>query len=181
MKHILVHVLITGDSSAVVLAVVAAVLVLGLVGLVAKRRRPGTSVPGRRTTSTPSQADTVHARVGDGAPRVLVVNGSGQPVHDVRAFVALGPRRRPTFAGWIRTLEPTGAEGARLALTADGREAWIKWLGDGHGDSSQVEVEFTFRDGAGQYWHRTRGGELVAIDEDDASLHLGRRRLRLSA
>lgn len=180
--HTSVQVLATGDASAVLLAVVVAVVVLGLGALVATRRRPtGSGGQGRSTEPTASQADAVRARVGEGAPKVLLVNGSSRAVHDVRAFVALGARRRPLFVGWIRTLAPTDAEGARLALTADGREAWIKWLGDGHGDHTQVEVEFTFRDDAGQYWHRARGGELSAIAEEDASLHLGRRRLRLSA
>lgn len=135
--------------------------------------RSATTVPAQRD----GQADLVQAWAVKDAPVCLVANESSRPVHDVRAFVALGRRRRSTFVGWVKTLEPTGAKPAKVALSADAREAWLRWLDQQAGAGTDVAVEFTFRDSDGQYWHRTRRGDLVPTDDSGAALHLGRSRV----
>lgn len=107
-----------------------------------------------------STAPAVEAWPEEEALQVLVANRSNRPVHDVRAFVAMG-RRRASCVGWIRTLPPTGDDAAQVALTADSRESWIAWQ-DRHG-VQEVEVECTFRDDTGQYWRRGRKGDLIQI------------------
>lgn len=117
----------------------------------------------RPSASTGSEgAPAVEAWAEAGTPEVLVANLSSSPVHEVRAYVALGRMRRPTCVGWIRTLPPTG-EAARVALTADSRESWLRWADRGTRDSRDVAVEVTFRDQAGRRWHRDRSGALTAI------------------
>ena len=136
--------------------------------------RPSRATGSRRATATPSQADQVQAWAARGRALCLLSNESSRPVHDVRAFVALG-RRRATFVGWVKTLEPTGDQPAKLALTADAREFWNRWLARHGGADPEVAVEFTFRDCENQYWHRTRNGTLVATDREGAALHLRKR------
>lgn len=117
------------------------------------------------------QAAAVEVWADEGAPKVLVVNRSSRPVHDVRAFVAFG-RRRADCVGWIRTLPPTGEEAARVALTADGRESWIKWRNKDRNHGRDVAVECTFCDDAGQYWRRTTDGELEPLDSAEAAVQV---------
>lgn len=127
-------------------------------------------VLGPRAVSTRSagtgavEAPAVEAWTGSDAPQVLVVNRSPHPVHEVRAYVALGRGRRPTCVGWIRTLPPTGEEAARVALTADSREEWWRWRNARSGGRLDVAVELTFCDHEGQHWRRDRSGVLTAID-----------------
>ena len=104
---------------------------------------------------------------GQSSPKVLVANSSPSAVHEVRAFVALG-RRRPEMVGWVRELPPTSDEGARIALTAQGRESWIRWIRDGKGARQGVSVECTFRDARDQFWRLDRHGEVHPIDADEA-------------
>lgn len=144
---------------------------LGVVALVTaylalRRQRSQQSAPSRRTTArgglnlTP---DAVEAWSDQSSPRVLVVNRSERPIHDVQAYVALG-RRRANCVGWIRTLPPTGEEAARVAITAESREHWIRWQRDERSKSKTVAVELTFRDDSGRRWRRDRTGSLAALD-----------------
>ncbi|MBE7323773.1 hypothetical protein IEQ44_03805 [Nocardioides sp. Y6] len=114
-----------------------------------------------------TQARAVRVWAGQSSPKVLVANSSPFAVHEVRAFVALG-RRRPEMVGWVRELPPTSDEGARIALTAQGRESWIRWIRDSKGARQGVSVECTFRDARDQFWRLDRHGEVHPIDADEA-------------
>lgn len=159
------------------LLVVAVLAVGGLLGVTwladtrAPSRRPAarSAVPAGAGGVEPdaTQARAVGVRAGERSPKVLVTNHSDAPVHDVRAFVALG-RRRPEMVGWLRTLPPTGDEPARIALTAEGRESWIRWQRDSRGGRQGVGVECTFRDDTDQFWRLDRTGDVHAIDADEA-------------
>lgn len=156
-------------AALVVVAALAAWLGLG-------SRRTSSRSTGSRSTSSRSTSSSRVARTGVDeapeveawaaaeAPQVMVVNRSSSPVHDLRAFVALGRSRRPTCVGWIRTLPPTGDEAARVALTADSRESWFRWRDSQPRGGGKVSVEVTFRDEAGQHWRRDRSGTLKAIE-----------------
>lgn len=135
------------------------------------QQRPGAVAAGAVDDATVAQAAAVEVWADEGAPKVLVVNRSSRPVHDLRAFVAFG-RRRADCVGWIRTLPPTGGEAARVALTADGRESWIKWRNKDRNHGRDVAVECTFCDDAGQYWRRTTDGELEPLDSAEAAVQV---------
>ncbi|WP_110239238.1 hypothetical protein [Nocardioides gilvus] len=124
----------------------------------------GSAKASRSATRTAERAPEVEAWAAAESPQVMVANHSSSPVHEVRAFVALGRRRRPTCVGWIRTLPPTGDEAARVALTADSRESWLRWRDGQARQPVDVAVEVTFRDNAGQHWRRDRSGALTAIE-----------------
>lgn len=118
---------------------------------------------GASTRTESEQALAVEAWAGTDSPQVLVANRSSSPVHDVRAFVALGRARRAVSVGWIRTLPPTGDDPARIALTADSRESWLRWRDKRSRDPLDVAVEVTFRDDAGRHWRRDRSGVVKAV------------------
>ncbi|WP_229721462.1 hypothetical protein [Nocardioides daphniae] len=124
---------------------------------------PGLRTRGRRVDAAEAQVPEVEAWAQPEYPEVLVVNRSPVPVHDVRAFVALG-RRRAKCVGWIRTLPPTGDKPSRVAINADSRERWIEWQGAERRGGRDVVVEVTFRDHTGQHWRRDRTGAFAAID-----------------
>lgn len=161
-----------GGSASPLLVMVGVGLVVLAVGYAAlTRRRTGARTQRASGMVAPAQAASVEAWADDGAPKVLVVNKSSRPVHDVRAFVAFG-RRRADCVGWIRTLPPTGEDAARVALTAEGRESWIRWRSKDRNHGRQVAVECTFCDDNGQYWRRTTDGELVPLESAEAAVQL---------
>lgn len=166
-----------GTVSPLLVVLGAGFLALALAyALVQRRRSPHGTAPRRRADGTTAVAEppAIEVWADDAAPKVLVVNKSSRPVHDVRAFVTLG-RRRTDCIGWIRTLPPTGEKAAKVALTADGRESWIKWRMKDRNGGQAVAVEATFCDDSGQYWRRTPTGELHPLDGAEAALQLGSR------
>lgn len=167
---------VTAQVSVVGIAALAAVaLLVGALLAANQLTAPRSAAPSRggarRAGDEDQRPDTTQAAAvqvwpGESSPKVLVVNRSAGPVYDVRAFVALG-RRRPEMVGWVRTLPPTGDEPARIALTPQGRESWIKWQRDERNRRQRVAVECTFRDERRQYWRLDRDGELEAISADE--------------
>lgn len=148
--------------SVIYAAIVLVVVVAALGGWLALTTRPSGSRGGSANATT-DHAPKVEAWATTDVPRVWVANHSSRPVHEVRAFVALGRRRKAACVGWIRTLPPTGDDAAQVALTADSRERWLSWR-DGRSDEGHgVAVEVTFRDHTGRLWRRDRSGALSAI------------------
>lgn len=119
---------------------------------------------GDSTRTGSDRAPEVEAWAEAESPEVMVANRSSSPVHEVRAFVALGRRRRSTCVGWIRTLPPTGDDAAKVALTADSRESWLRWRDGQSREPRDVAVEVTFRDQDGRHWRCDRSGALTSID-----------------
>lgn len=145
---------------AVLYALIVPLAAAVMVGVWLTTRR--SSVPDTSTPTVSEQASAVEAWAEAETLEVMVANQSSSPVHEVRAYVALGRRRRPTCVGWIRTLPPTGDAAARVALTADSRERWLRWRDGRSRGARDVAVEVTFRDHEGRRWRRDSSGALTA-------------------